>query len=87
MLKTWKEEEFQFEFVPYFSLPVFTCGISLPALGAVQSGEAGWCFRVMSGCSRHYLFSKTQGTDRDNVPVRSGSSPARTHPIVLKGGR
>lgn len=87
MLKTWNKEEFQFEFVHYFSLPVFTCAISLPALGALQTGQAGWCMGVMSGCSRHCLLPKTQGTDRDNVAARSGSSPARAHPTALKGGR
>lgn len=92
MLKTRNKEEFQSELVPYFSLPVFpdqinTHGISLPALGAMQTREAGWCIRVMSGCSRHCLLPKTQGTDRDNVAAMSGSSPVRAHPTVLKGGR
>lgn len=80
------------EFVPYFCLPVpqsdqHTCGISLPALGAMETRKAGWCSRVMPGCSRHCLLPKTQGTDRGNVTARSGSSPARAHPPALKGGR
>lgn len=58
MLKTWNKEEFQLEFVPYCSLLVFTCGISLPAFGALQTREAGWCIRVMSGCSRHCLLQR-----------------------------
>lgn len=87
MLKTWNKEEFQLEFVPYCSLLVFTCGISLPAFGALQTREAGWCIRVMSRVQQALSAPKTQGTDKDNVAARSGSSLARAHPTALKGGR
>lgn len=80
ILKTRNKEEFQLEFVPYFSLPVFpdqinACGISLPALDAVQTREAGWCIRVMSGCSRHCLLPKTQGMARITWLQGQGPQP------------